>query len=157
MKQIKNKIWIKSLIIIFTLITFTFTEESIAYKIATIDFGYVKNDDIRIKRINFLLNEISKRCIEDQSKIADITSVMQDQLENIGVKETITNMLEGMYSSIPKHLTKQQFNHYISLYTMARIENNMSHTQALLYLNNFVKKMLIKNVSLYEIITSELK
>ena len=69
---------------------------TLAYQLATINKGYVSDDDITITRFDYLLNELSSKIINTRQQIADM-SVAGVQLlrDKYGVSYSLLDFMEG--------------------------------------------------------------
>lgn len=127
-------------------------EHSLEYKLATVDANtYVKKDDIKIKRFRFLLDNLSIKYIEDEKKIADLTGWVTDELEKIGLKESLLNIMEGMNSLMPKNIDGQKYVEYTSLYIMLRKEGS-THSQVITRMSKITETVIQDKISLRDLL-----
>lgn len=69
-------------------------------KIVVIDHGFVEKDDIRAKRIAFLLRSLSDKSRMGKEEIADLMAAMRRHLrENFGKEVKMTDLMEAANSA----------------------------------------------------------
>ena len=118
-----------------------FQSESLEFKLATIDKGYVSRDDIIITRFRNLLQQLDGTYIENKQQIADMTVVaVQDLLrDKYGIRESLLNVMEGMNQVVPSK-EGAGYKLYITAYVQLR-NQGLSHQRALLGIESFLKSM----------------
>lgn len=80
-------------------------EKSMEYMLAVIDNGYLKSDDIIIKRYKYLLTSIDNKTKENYKQVGNMTVKAQTQLEErYGVKISLLKILEDMNYTLPDNI-----------------------------------------------------
>jgi len=114
--------------------------ETIEYKLATIDKGYVSRDDITITRFKSLLQQLDATYAEDKQNIADCTVVAQRMLKNdYGIKETMLNIMEALNQIYPTK-ANPSYAMYATAYCILRGRGS-SHQQALIGVELYLKSI----------------
>lgn len=71
--------------------------------LATLDNGYVDEDDIVINRYRYLLDSLEKKTTNTRQQIADMTvHVQQRASEHYGKELKLIDILEGSNKAIPE-------------------------------------------------------
>ena len=108
----KNLIY-SALFLIFVLM-FPIFGQSLAYQCASVDANRLVNkDDITIKRFNFLLNNLSKKFIENQTQIADITVMAKNKFYKLGREESLLDIMEAVNENSSFDTPKQSYANFI--------------------------------------------
>ncbi|MFW6172244.1 MAG: hypothetical protein ACOC5T_00665 [Elusimicrobiota bacterium] len=116
--------------------------ESLEYKLATIEKGYVSRDDIIIRRFRSLLSQLSSSYVENKQQIADMTVKAQEILrEEEGIKESLLNMMEGMNQILFQKVENQKYSEYMAAY-MALRRKGQSHNEAIYGLKGIVETLI---------------
>ncbi len=116
--------------------------ETLEYKLATIEKGYVSRDDILIRRFRSLLSQLSDSYVENKQQISDMTVKAQEILEKEeGIKESLLNMMEGMNQIFYKKIENQKYSEYMAAY-MALRRKGQSHNEAINGLKGIVENLI---------------
>jgi len=114
--------------------------ETIEYKLATIDKGYVSRDDVTIIRFKSLLQQLDATYAEDKQNIADCTVVAQKMLKNdYGIKETMLNIMEDLNQIYPTKVNPS-YALYATGYVMVRGKGSYRQ-QAIIATEPFLKSI----------------
>jgi hypothetical protein len=110
----------------------TYTENySLARKLAVVERGtYVKEDDILVKRFDYLLKSLDSKYVESKTQICDISTVARNQLLSRGVNANFTEILEGMNRLNDKNDNHKEFKEYATIYVIIRKEY-VSHSKTI--------------------------
>ena len=84
------------------------TEESLEYKLATINAGkYIEKDDLTINRFRYLLDTLENKTKNTKEEIADMSVAALEKVakEKYGLDITLLELIEGANNSIPKEAT----------------------------------------------------
>ena len=101
-------------------------EGSLAYKLATIDNGYVDTNDRSVKRFNSLLEQLTSKYAEDDQKISDATVHTRDLLSDAGITQNCESIMEDLNRALPAPLlaengeNNQRYVEYAALYVTQR-------------------------------------
>lgn len=115
-------------------------ERSIEYKLATIDKGYVSEDDITITRFRSLLQQLDAKYADNKQEIADSTVVAQKTLKNdYGIKETMLNIMEDL-NRVYVTKVNPSYALYATAYVMLR-GKGLSRQQAIIGTESFLKSI----------------
>jgi len=77
-------------------------KKSYEYMLATLDNGYVDEDDIVVNRYRYLLDSLEKKTINTRQQIADMTvNVQQKAREHYGKEPKLIDILEASNKVIP--------------------------------------------------------
>jgi hypothetical protein len=112
---------------------------SLEYKLATIDKGYVSNDDVSIARFRSLLQQLDTKYSESKQQIADMSVKAQSMLRDKGLKESLLNIMEGMNKlfSSPADLIYAE---YMAAYVTLR-DGGQSHNEAIKGLQTILQSL----------------
>jgi len=114
--------------------------ESLEYKLATIEKGYVSRDDIIIARFGSLLQQLDSTYTESKQQIADMTVTAQKLLRDEGIKENLLNIMEGMNRLFSMRIENQSYAEYASAYVVLR-RKGQSHHEAIEGLEALLQSM----------------
>ena len=101
-------------------------EGSLAYKLATIDNGYVDTNDRSVKRFDSLLKQLTSKYSESDQKISDATVHTRDLLSEAGITQTCESIMEDLNRALPSPLlaengeNNQRYVEYAALYVTQR-------------------------------------
>lgn len=102
-----------ALFLIFVLI-FPIFGQSLACICASDDANHlVKEDNKKVKQYNFLLNNLSKKFIENQTQIVDITKEAIDDLYKVGIHESLFSVMETVNKNSYFSNSKQSYASFI--------------------------------------------
>jgi hypothetical protein len=105
-------------------------DESIEYKLASVDAGHpVASHDITVARFRSLLEQLSTKYVEDKGKMAGMTVKAQQLLREQGVNEKMLNIMEGMNKIFSQPFPNQKCAEYVSFYIQFRTKGQ-SHDEA---------------------------
>jgi hypothetical protein len=100
-------------------------------ELATIEYGYVGDDDIRVARFRTLLDQLSATYSSSKQQIADQTVKGQQMLREKGTSESLTNIMQSL-NGLPTTATgvgKGDYSQWLAMYIVFR-EEGMSDDQA---------------------------
>jgi hypothetical protein len=104
--------------------------ESLEYKLATIEKGYVSRDDIIIVRFRSLLEQLDAKFVENKMQISDMSVAVQKLLkEQEGIKESLLNIMEGMNRLFSSESANLKYSEYAAAYMVLR-RKGQSHYEA---------------------------
>ncbi|HEY5590949.1 MAG TPA: hypothetical protein VIK55_08010 [Paludibacter sp.] len=84
------------LMISFLLGASSLSSQSNAYKLAVLEKGgYVSEDDLLVKRFNYLLIQVNNQYEESQQQICDMTYKMKEMALGSGIKLSMEKAMEG--------------------------------------------------------------
>ena len=101
-------------------------EGSLAYKLATIDNGYVDTNDRSVKRFDSLLEQLTSKYAENDQKISDATVHTRDLLSDAGITQTCESIMEDLNKALAAPLlaengeNNQRYVEYAALYVTQR-------------------------------------
>ena len=101
-------------------------EGSLAYKLASIDNGYVDTNDRSVKRFDSLLEQLTSKYAESDQKISDATVHTRDLLSDAGITQTCESIMEDLNRALPGPLlsesgkNNQRYIEYAALYVTQR-------------------------------------
>ncbi len=75
--------------------------DSVEYKMATIDNGFIDKEDLIINNYKILLDSLEKKTINSRIDISDITVTAQRLLKEKGINRTLLQILNDFDTSIP--------------------------------------------------------
>jgi len=102
--------------------------ESLEYKLATIEKGYVSRDDIIIARFRSLLEQLDAKFIENKTQISDMSVGAQKLLrEEEGIKESLLNIMEGMNRLFSSESANLKYSEYAAAYMVLRTKGQSHH------------------------------
>lgn len=102
--------------------------ESLEFKLATIEKGYVSRDDIIIARFRSLLEQLDAKFIENKTQISDMSVGAQKLLrEEEGIKESLLNIMEGMNRLFSSESANLKYSEYASAYMVLRTKGQSHH------------------------------
>ena len=105
-------------------------QRSLEYQLATIDKGYVSDNDLTITRFRSLLDQLSNKYVENKQSIADMTVATQKLLkEKYGISESLLRIMEGMNRILYQRIPNQAYAEYTTVYIQLR-NSGMSHSEA---------------------------
>jgi len=113
-------------------------EMSIEYKLATIDKGYVSEDDITITRFRSLLQQLDAKYADNKQGIADSTVMAQKLLREEGIEESLLNIMEGMNQLFSSESVNLEYTEYATAYVVLR-EKGQSHRDAIVGLRGILQ------------------
>ncbi len=114
--------------------------ETIEYKLATIDKGYVSRDDITIIRFKSLLQQLDATYADNKQELGDSTVVAQRMLKNdYGIKETMLNIMEDL-NKVYVTKVNPSYGLYATAYVMLR-GKGLSRQQAIIGVESFLKSI----------------
>ena len=120
----------KSLVLTSFLALPSWGEESLEYKLASLDNGGpVRAGDVSVARFKSLLRQLSETYVEDKEQIANMTVRIQQVLTKDGVKESLRNIMEGMNRVFDGPNSGQKYGEYGAAYAVLRIKGQ-SHREA---------------------------
>ncbi len=90
--------------------------DTVEYKMATIDNGYIDKSDTIINSYKILLDSLEKKTINTRIDISDITVTAQGLLKERGINRSLLNILKDFDTSIPEGLTGMKLEEVASLY-----------------------------------------
>jgi len=91
-------------------------EYSIGYKLCVIDGDYEREDSVKVRRYNYLLENLAQRCSCEEINIADISVAAQKILREKYVKEVKNiTLLEAANEDLAYGCTKDDFTKYMTL------------------------------------------
>lgn len=96
---------------------------SLAFKLALLDKnGNIKENDILIKRFDYLLMSLDNKYIDSKTQIADKTTAAWQQLRARGVNANLLEIMEGMNSLRDPSRNKMRYHEYLTIYVILRKE-----------------------------------
>lgn len=105
--------------------------ETIEYRLAVINKGgYVRKDDVTVKRFRTLLDQLSENCVEDQQQIANISLIAKDKINSNGMNVPLLNIMEDLNKLVYRELKDERYSKYMFAYVGLR-NNGLSHTEAI--------------------------
>ena len=105
--------------------------ESLEYKLATIEKGFVSRDDIIITRFKSLLEQLDEKYFENKQDIADLTVRAQEILrDKSGINESLLNIMEGMNRLFYVNTANLKYLEYATAYITLRDKGD-SHDDAM--------------------------
>ena len=91
-------------------------EYSIGYKLCVIDGDYEKEDSVKVRRYNYLLESLAQRCSCEEINIADMSVAAQKILrEKYGKEVKIITLLEAANEDLAYGCSKDDFAKYMML------------------------------------------
>jgi hypothetical protein len=90
--------------------------DSVEYKLATLDNGYVEENDSIINSYKILLDKLEKKTVNTRIDIADITVTAQKLLKEHGIDKSLLGILKDFDNSIPASSPKLKLEEVASLY-----------------------------------------
>ena len=94
----------------------TLSEPSIGYKLCVIDGGYEKEDSVKVRRYNYLLESLAQRCSCEEINIADMSVAAQNILrEEYGKEVKNITLLEAANEDLSHGCSKDDFTKYMAL------------------------------------------
>jgi len=91
-------------------------EYSIGYKLCVIDGDYEKENSVKVRRYNYLLETLAQRCSCEEANIADMSVTAQKILrEDYGRKVKIITLLEAANEDLAYGCSKDDFARYMVL------------------------------------------
>ncbi len=91
-------------------------EYSIGYKLCVIDGDYEKEDSVKVRRYNYLLESLSQRCSCEEINIADMSVAAQKILrEKYGKEVKNITLLEAANEDLAYGCSKDDFAKYMTL------------------------------------------
>ena len=91
-------------------------EYSTGYKLCVIDGGYEKEDSVKVRRYNYLLESLAQRCSCKEINIADMSVAAQNILrEKYGKEVKIITLLEAANEDLAHGCSKDDFTKYMAL------------------------------------------
>lgn len=105
--------------------------ESLEYKLATIEKGYVSRDDIIITRFRSILRQLDDIYVEGKQEISDLTVVAVQKLlrDKYGINESLLNVMEGLNQINPSR-ENPEYRIYATAYVQLR-NQGFIHQEAL--------------------------
>lgn len=125
-KQSTSFLIVLGIIIIFAFIIFgggdgengekQSAEYSIGYKLCVIDGDYEKEDSVKVRRYNYLLESLAQRCSCEEINIADMSVAAQKILrEKYGKEVKNITLLEAANEDLAYGCSKDDFAKYMTL------------------------------------------
>jgi len=91
-------------------------EYSTGYKLCVIDGGYEKEDSVKVRRYNYLLESLAQRCSCEEINIADMSVAAQNILrEEYGKEVKNITLLEAANEDLAYGCSKDDFTKYMAL------------------------------------------
>ena len=91
-------------------------EYSIGYKLCVIDGDYEKEDSVKVRRYNYLLESLAQRCSCEEINIADMSVAAQQILrEKYGKEVKNITLLEAANEDLAYGCSKDDFAKYMTL------------------------------------------
>jgi len=118
--------------------------ESMEYMLASIDAGhYILRDDVSIEKFRTLLKQLDEKFVEDETQIGDISVSTKFQLRDVGIQESLLNIMEGMNQLFSDTQEDIKYAEYTTLYLGLRKKEYL-HDNAIKGL-----KLLFQNRDIY--------
>lgn len=122
------------------------SEHSLGYKLAVVETGnYYYESDLKVKRYNSLINQLSGKYVDNKQQIANITVTAKQILTENGIDENMINIMEGMNKIYDLNNSYRKYNEYSSCYVIFRI-NGYNHDKSLSLLQESINTFGIKGV-----------
>lgn len=119
------------LLIIGPLFTTSITSaQTLGYKLATIEKGYVTENDVLVKRFNSLLAQLSNNYVDSKQALSDKTVTARQLLDDNGIEESMKKIMEGMNKIYDLNNSYKKYNEYLSCYVIFRV-NGYEHDKSL--------------------------
>ncbi len=116
-------------------------QRSLEYKLAIINKrGYVSEDDITVRRFRFLLGDLDNKFIESRQQIADMSVLAVEMLDEVGIAESLLNIMEGVNSIFPIKMENQRYAEYSAAYVTLR-KKGMQHDEAVGSLGDIIRAL----------------
>lgn len=116
--------------------------QSLAYKLGTIEKGYVSKDDLIVKRFDNLLDQLSDKYVEDRQQVSDMTVKAKQILEDKGIDQSMIDIMEGMNLIFSGDIGgNQKYAEYVAAYITLR-EKGQSHDKAIRGLKGIVDTLM---------------
>ena len=96
--------------------------DSVEYKMATIDNGFIDKEDPIINNYKILLDSLEKKTINSRIDISDITVTAQRLLKERGINKSLLSILEDFDNSIPDGLEQMKLEEIASAYMVLMTE-----------------------------------
>jgi len=90
--------------------------DTVEYKMATIDNGYIDKEDPIINNYKILLDSLGKKTINSRIDISDITVTAQRLLKEHGINKSLLSILKDFDTSIPDGLDGMKLEEIASAY-----------------------------------------
>jgi len=119
--MIKRKIFILLLFAIPLFFTSVVSAQSLGYKLATVEKGYVTENDMLVKRFNSLLKQLANKYVDTKQEIADKTVTAYQLLGENGIYESMVKIMEGMNKIYDLNNSYRKYNEYLTCYVIFRI------------------------------------
>lgn len=130
--------------ILLIFVKYSFAEDSLEYKVASIDAGrWIEKNDTSVTHISILLDETSKIFDLSKMNLADMAAKGKRIAREKGVDVSISQILEASLIICEKKCSPNRFNEIISSYIVTRSITKQTHYQAIhgiVILNNLEKK-----------------
>jgi len=120
--------------------------QSLGCKMATVDNEkYYTEEDPLVKRYNNMFNQLDVKYIETKQQIADMTVVARKELANIGLKEPMINIMEGICRLIDRNTQNKKYSDNVACYIIFRSQG-FNHTQALAKMQDLLSIMSMESI-----------
>lgn len=120
--------------------------QTMGYKLAVIEKkGYVSENDPLVKRFENIITQLDLKYIENKEQIGDKTVTGKNQLERVGIKEPMINIMEGISRLEDIHTKKKQYGDYVACYVIFRSQG-FGHLGALERLQLLLKRMSMEDI-----------
>jgi len=112
--------------------------ESLEYKLATIEKGYVSRDNIIITRFRSILGQLDDTYVEGKQEIADLTVYAIQKLlkDKYGINESLLNLMEGLNKINPSR-DNPEYKIYATAYVQLR-NQGFNHEDALNRIDSYL-------------------
>ena len=96
--------------------------DSVEYKMATIDNGFIDKEDPIINNYKILLDSLEKKTINSRIDISDITVTAQRLLKEHGINKSLLGILKDFDDSIPDGLEQMKLEEIAAAYMVLMTE-----------------------------------
>lgn len=111
---------------------------SLSYGLALIEKnGYVSEDDVIVKRFDYLLKQLDKKYLESETQICDMSTVARQKLKDSGINATFLEIMEGMNRLNDPNDYEKLYPEYVTLYIVLR-KTIVSHTETIDQMQNAI-------------------
>ena len=92
-----------------------------------------------------MFNQLSSKYVETEQRIADMTVVAKDELEKIGLREPMINIMEGICRLTDRKTKSKKYADNVSCYIIFRSQG-FDHTEALIKIQDLLSVMGMESI-----------
>jgi hypothetical protein len=102
-------------------------------------------DDPLVKRYNNMFTQLSAKYVETEERIADMTLQAKNELEKIGLRESMISIMEGICRLTDRKTKSKKYADNVSCYLRFRAQG-FDHSEALIKIQDLLSVMAMESI-----------